>query len=73
LDNLLIGNVLELARSIDKFLPNLVCQLEYCDKVADTITKAHRDVECNAFIAAYERKLDSRKRSPNTARNILST
>ena len=45
LDNSLIGNVLELAGSIDKFLPNLVGKLDCGDEVAYTEAKAHLDVE----------------------------
>jgi hypothetical protein len=47
-----MGNVLELAWSINKFLPNLASELVNCDKVAYTIAKAHRDVEHIAVIAA---------------------
>lgn len=47
LDNSLIGNILELARSIEKFLPNLVGKLD-CREVAYTEGKAHRDLEYSA-------------------------
>ena len=51
LDNSLIGNVLELTRSIDKLLPNLAGKVDYRDEVADTKAKAHRDLEDSADIA----------------------
>jgi hypothetical protein len=57
LDNSLIGNVLELVRSIDKFLPNLVGKLDRRDEVAYTEAKVHRDLKYNAVIAAKEGKL----------------
>ena len=50
LENLLIGNSLELARSTNKFLPNLAGKLANGDKVAYTETKAHRDQERRAVI-----------------------
>jgi hypothetical protein len=41
-----------LAWSIDKFLPNLACELVKSDKIAYTETKAHRDLEHGTVIAA---------------------
>ena len=51
LDNSLLGNVLELARSIDKFLPNLVGKLDGREKVAYTEANAHRGNKYSAVIA----------------------
>ena len=45
LENLLIGNSLELTRSTNKFLSNLAGKLANGDKVAYTETKAHRNLE----------------------------
>jgi hypothetical protein len=52
LDNSLNGNVLELTWSINKLLADLVCKLGYDDEVPYTETKAHRDLERSAVIAA---------------------
>jgi hypothetical protein len=65
LDNSLIGNVLELIRSVDKFLPNLVGKLDRRNEVADTEAKAHRGLERNAVIVAQEGKLARRSRHRN--------
>ena len=42
LDNLLIGDVLELARRTNKFPPDLVSKLDDGEEVADAKSKAHR-------------------------------
>lgn len=42
LENILIGNVLELTWRIHEFFPDLVGKLDSCDKVANAKTKAHR-------------------------------
>jgi hypothetical protein len=52
LDNLLIGYVLELARSIDELLPDPVGKLDCREEVAHTEAKAHRDLERSAVIVA---------------------
>jgi hypothetical protein len=52
LDNSLIGNVLELAWSTKKFLPNPVGKLDRRDKVAYTEVKIHRDLEHTGVITA---------------------
>jgi hypothetical protein len=38
--------------AINKSLTDLVCQLEYGDDVANTVTKAHRDLERSTVISA---------------------
>ena len=50
LEYLLIGNGLELARSTNKFLPNLAGKLVNSEKVAYTEAKAHRDLEYSTII-----------------------
>lgn len=50
LDNLAIGNILELARSIYELLPNLVGKLNCREKVAYTEAEVYRDVERSAVI-----------------------
>jgi len=63
LDNSLIGNVLELVWSIDKFLPNLVGKLDDSDEVADAESKAHL-VFCFAILVMISvRRLDDRRRA----------
>jgi hypothetical protein len=52
LDNSLVGNILELARGIDKFLPNFVSKLDCHDEVAYTAAEAHHDLGHSAVIAA---------------------
>ena len=42
---LLFGDCLELDRSINELLPDVVCKLEDSDKVANARTKTHRDVK----------------------------
>jgi hypothetical protein len=63
LDSSLIGNVSELARSIDKFLPNLACKLVNSDKVAYAEAKAHGDFSHSTLVAVYRKKVLERKRS----------
>jgi hypothetical protein len=43
--NSLIGDVIELARSVDELLPDLAGKFDRCKKIADTEAKAHRDLE----------------------------
>jgi hypothetical protein len=50
---LLFGDCLELARSINELLPDVVCKLEDSDKVANAKTKAHRDVKHS--VVAHEK------------------
>jgi hypothetical protein len=51
LDNSLIGNVPELARSIDKFLSNFGCKLVNRNKIAYGEAKAHGDFRYSTLIA----------------------
>jgi hypothetical protein len=52
LDISLIGNILELAWSINKFLPNPVGKLDCREEVAYTEAKAHCDFERSTVIVA---------------------
>lgn len=70
LDDLLVRDSLELARSINKPFPDVVCKLEGSNKVAYTAAKAHRDIEHSIVIAAQEEKLA--KKSTHPGSNILS-
>jgi hypothetical protein len=47
--------------SINKSLTDLICQLEYRDKVANAEAKAHCDLEHSAVIAAWEGSFDGEK------------
>ena len=44
----LVRDRLELLWGIDESFTDLACKLEYGDKVANTVAKAHRDVERSA-------------------------
>lgn len=52
LDDLLLGDCLKLTRSINKLLPDIVRKLEYGDEIANTESKAHRDLAQGVVIAA---------------------
>jgi len=57
-DNLLFRNCLELVRSVNEPLSDVVCKLKNGGKVAYTIAKAHRDLEYSSVIVG---KLDSKR------------
>ena len=59
LEYLLIGNGLELARSTNKFLPNLTGKLINSEKVAYTEAKAHRDLEYSTVIRRGSKVIES--------------
>jgi len=48
--------------SINKSLTDLICQLEYRNKVANAEAKAHCDLEHSTVIAAEEGNLGGKKR-----------
>ena len=55
--NRLIGNVLELARRIGEFLPNLVGKLVNSDQVAYTEANAHSDIKYGTQLAGRSRHI----------------
>jgi hypothetical protein len=52
-----------LTRSINKLLPDMVRKLEYCDEIADTESKAHRDLVQGVVIAAWGGEASEKKSS----------
>jgi hypothetical protein len=50
--NSLVGDVLELARSVDEFFPNLAGKFDRCQKVAYTETETHLDSGRKVVIVA---------------------
>jgi hypothetical protein len=55
--NALIGDVLKLVWSTDKFFAQLVGKLDCRDKVAYTETKTHRNIDRSAIVITLERRL----------------
>ena len=54
LSSVLVRDSLELARRAGKFLPDLVRKFDYCDKIANTETKTHRNVVYSYIISTRE-------------------